>query len=466
MTIPQSTWLLAFRQLAVVTFIFLTFVMSGSAFAQGHSTELDGQELRLRARVTQHPDDGSSWRILGRHLLQQQRHTEALEALKQAVALSPKSAAAHFDLGKAWHALGEFEIAAESFQVAIELAPDSEYAQSAQQLLAADHSVTSPNDVVMPVDYRIRRFDGSESADRIQPPLQPEAPWWKERLSLNLQTGVLYNSNIALSPLSRELSNQQSRSAQFFFEPDLLIAVFDEQSWRSGPTLRGHFTVNEGNLQQFNLQSYRPGWFMEYYLFRGEQSFVPRVAYEFTHDEFNGNTLGNRHSLLSSVAAYWNGTHSSTLFWSIDTSNFLNDGVLPSVTSQDGLTNAVGVSHDVALPYGHWRLIRGGVEASHASTKGSDYTYNGVNLFASTAFPLIAELELSVTGSVGYRQYPDFEFTPARDEIIWRAGAELRKFFTEHLSGAVVLNFDKFDSKNPLFASERYVSGIVMDYSF
>lgn len=399
-------------------------------------------------------------------MLQQQRHTEALEVLLQAVALSPTSAAAHFDLGQTQQALGNSESATESFRMVIELAADSEYAQSAQQILATHRAVAPSLDVVVPVDYRIRRFDGSELADRVEPLEQPAAPWWKQRLSLNLQTGVLYNSNIALSPINRELSSQASRSAQLFVEPDLLFAVFDEQSWRSGPTLRGHFTVNEGNLRQFNLQSYRPGWFVEYFFFRGDQSFVPRVAYEFTHDEFDGSTLGNRHAVLSSITAYWNEEQSSILFWSIDTSNFLNDGILPSVTSQDGLTNALGVTHDVALPFSHWRLIRGGVEASHASTTGSDYTFNGMNVFAGAAFPLAAGLELSVTASVGYRQYPDFEFTPSRDEIIWRGGAELRKSFTDHISGSLVFNYDNFDSQNPLFASERYVSGIVVDYTY
>lgn len=466
MVILQTTSPRPVRQIVAAMCVIVWLVVSDLAFAQGQSSDLSDRELRLRARVTERPDDGSSWRVLGRYLLQQQRHSEAFEVLQQAVALSPTSAAAHFDLGQTQQALGDSESAAESFRTVIELAADSEYAQAAQKILATHRSAAAPQDVVVPVDYRIRRFDGSELADRIEPPGQPEAPWWKQRLSLNLQTGLLYNSNVALSPINRELSSQSSRSAQLFVEPDLLFAAFDEQSWRSGPTLRGHFTVNERSLRQFNLQSYRPGWFVEYFLFRGEQSFVPRVAYEFTHDEFDGSTLGNRHALLSSVTAYWNAEQSSMLFWSIDTSNFLNDGILPTVTSQDGLTNALGVTHDVALPFAHWRLIRGGVEVSHASTRGSDYTFNGINIFAGAAFPLAAGLELSVTGSVGYRQYPDFEFTPSRDEIIWRGGAELRKYFTDHISGALVFNYDNFGSHNPLFASERYLSGIVVDYTY
>jgi len=118
------------------------------------------------------------------------------------------------------------------------------------------------------------------------------------------------------------------------------------------------------------------------------------------------------------------------------------------------------------LPFAHWRLMRGGAEVSHAATKGSDFTFNGVNVFAAAAFPLAAGLELSVTGSVGYRQYPNFEFTPSSNEIIWRGGAELRKYFTDPISGALVFNYDNFYSQNPLFASARYVSGIVVDFTF
>ena len=466
MAFHQTTAFYSACQRSLALCVVVWFATPTCVLAQDRNADFANREMRLRARVTERPDDGSSWRMLGRCLLQQQRYAEALDVLQQAVTLSPTSAAAHLDLGQTWQALGDFESANECFRTVIELAADSEYAQSAQQALATQPSNAPARDVVVPADYRIRRFDGSELADRVEPFGPPEVPWWNPRLSLNVQTGVLYNSNVALSPLNRELSRQPSRSAQWFVEPDLLLAVFDERSWRSGPTLRGHFTINEGNLRKFNLQSYRPGWFVESFLFRGEQSFVPRVAYEFTHDEFDGSTLGNRHALLSSLAAYWNGEQSSTVFWSIDTSNFLNDGVLPSVTSQDGLTNSLGVTHDVALPFSNWRLIRGGVEVSHASTTGSDYTFNGVNVFAAAAFPLAVGLELNLTGSVGYRQYPDFEFTPSRDELTWRGGVELRKYFTDHVSGALVFNYDKFDSKNPFFASERFISGIVFDYSF
>jgi tetratricopeptide (TPR) repeat protein len=441
----------------------LLFVASAHPLYGSPPHNTPSLETKLRQRIAEQPEDGAGWRLLGRHLLQQHRLMEARAALEQAVRLSPHSAAAHYDLGRTLDELGEASAAAEAYRTAGELAPDSEYARAAGTSL--ERLEATPNPVSL-ADYRIRRFDGAEATDRIDEFAVPQAPWWRDRLTGRVETGVLYNSNVALAPLSRQLAPGTRQSLQAFVAPEMAFAIVDEQLWRSGPTLGGHFTLNESNFQQFNLQSYRPGWFTEFYLFRGQQAFVPRVAYEFTHDEFDGQTLGNRHALLSSLATYWDDVHASVVYWSIDHSNFINDGILPAVTSQDGWTNAVGISHDILLPSHVCRVIRGGVELSRADTTGTDFTYNGISLFAAGVFPIQPGLDFTLHGSWGYRDYPDFEFTPSRNEHIWRGGAELRKHFNEQLSAAAVFNFDRFNSQNPLFDAQRYVTGIVLTYRF
>lgn len=60
----------------------------------------------------------------------------------------------------------------------------------------------------------------------------------------------------------------------------------------------------------------------------------------------------------------------------------------------------------------------------------------------------------------------DFEFTPARDEFLWNANAELRKYFSETLSAALVMDYDNFDSENPIFAAERFLTGCVVKMRF
>ncbi|MEX0716561.1 MAG: tetratricopeptide repeat protein [Planctomycetaceae bacterium] len=439
-------------------------------------------EARLRERVAQRPDEGAGWRLLGRHLLQQGRPLDSEAALRRAVALDPLSAAAHFDLARTLAALNEDSAAAETFHRVLELAPESEYAEAAQRELAAlsathafaaidgsgeSHAFDDPDAGVLPADYRIRRFDGSDFDDPWRDAAMQRPAWWhRDRLDVLIETGVLFNGNVALAPLSRELAPDSRASWQGFFAPDVQLAVWDQPRWRSGPTLGGHFTLNEGNFRQYNLQSYRPGWFVELFAFHGERAFVPRVGYEFTHDEFDGDTLGNRHALHPSIAAYWNDRHASTLFWSIDHTAFADDGIMPRVTSQDGWTNVLGVAHDVTLPYRHWRLVRVGVDYSRADTVGSDFAYRGVSLFAESVFPIAGGVELAVQGSWGYRDYPDFQFDPSRNEHVWRAGAELRKHFTDCLTGALVINFDRFDSRNPLFDADRLLTGLVIEYRY
>ncbi len=119
MPICRTTALRSARQIAGAACVVVWLVASHLVFAQEQSADFADRELRLRARVTERPDEGSSWRLLGRYLLQQKRHSEALEVLQQAVTLSPMSAAAHFDLGKTWQALGDSEAAADSFRTVI-----------------------------------------------------------------------------------------------------------------------------------------------------------------------------------------------------------------------------------------------------------------------------------------------------------------------------------------------------------
>ena len=73
-------------------------------------------------------------------------------------------------------------------------------------------------------------------------------------------------------------------------------------------------------------------------------------------------------------------------------------------------------------------------------------------------------VQLTVRGGWGYRDYRRFEFDPSRNENVWQAGTELRKRFNEHVSVAAVFDYDYFDSKNALFAAERYVGGIVVRF--
>ncbi|MCA9073003.1 MAG: tetratricopeptide repeat protein [Planctomycetaceae bacterium] len=420
----------------------------------------------LTRRANERPDDGATWRLLGRAHLDRGQISDAQTALERAVELTSDSVAAWCDLGYAYSASGNNDQAKVCFQTTIDLEPTSEYAQKAEielEKLAVKESSGSETQLA---GYETRTFDGTEFLDRIDDTDPPRRQLWKDRLDARLDVGILYNSNVALAPLNRELYSGTRESFQFFAAPDLQLGLIDEGRWRTGPTFRGNFTLNDEEFQDFNLQSYRPGWFAEWFLSHGERVIVPRLAYEYTFDRFGGNTLGNRHSLLGSLGTFWDDVSATFIFYSLEQTNFQNDGVLPEVTSQDGWTNTLGLSHDILLPYAHFRLIRAGADLSRSDTKGTDYSYNGFSLFFESVFPMSQSVELTVGGSWGYRDYFDFEFDPSRNESVWRASTELRKRINENTSLAAVFNYNLFDSENPIFAAERYIGGVQMEWEY
>lgn len=447
--------------IGILTALMSLLLFAGDGLAQSvEQTPHPRLEEYVSRRVREHPRDASAWRMLGRIRLTQNRFAEAKRAFQQAVELDPTSAAAQFDLGRLLVELGMKDESRRHLERATELAPESDYARQARDLL---ERIGPAEFDVQQVGYEIRRFDGADSIE----PLLRESTEEERRSGLfapfgfRLESGVLYNSNVALAPLSRQLSPEEPASAQGFLAPELQWVFLDRTRWRAGATLDGHFTLNEGQFRRFNLQSYQPGAFVESYHAIGTTVLIPRFSYEFTHDEFEAETFGNRHAAISSLWLSWNDCESSLLFWSIDHSDFRDDGVAPSITSQDGWTNVVGLSHDHLVDARFLKMVRGGVDYTHAETRGSDFRFDGVHLFAELLFALAWQTELKLHGGWGYRKYPDFEFSPPRDENVWRAGAELRRPFGEHLSMALVFNYVLFDSQNPLFEAERYLSGLV-----
>ncbi len=84
-------------------------------------------------------------------------------------------------------------------------------------------------------------------------------------------------------------------------------------------------------------------------------------------------------------------------------------------------SNAVGVSHDLLLNKGNLKLLRTGIDWTHSDTRGSDFRSHGVSLFGETVLTLPYDVELSLQGGWGHRDYADYEFSPDRDEDVWRA---------------------------------------------
>src|SRR5262249_12816605 len=159
-----------------------------------------------------------------------------------------------------------------------------------------------------------------------------------------LESGLLYNTNVALSPTNRELDPNSHASFQAFLNPELEYSLIDAQGWRLGPMFTGYFTANEHDFDDLNLASYQPGAFIEYAMAMGDGVLVPRVDYDYTLDRFGGSDFGQRHALTFSLS-HLHAELDRVLYWTIDYTNLIDDGQTPELSSRDGWTYTLGLSH-------------------------------------------------------------------------------------------------------------------------
>ena len=427
---------------------------------------LSTMEDQLEVRVRRDPADSAAWRMLGRLRMQREDWTGAMIALKTAVMLDPLGAAAFYDYGVVSQELGEEEQAAGALQRVIALAPDSEYAAAARTTL---EKLTASG--VVPASYEIRSFDGSNDAPLIRDPRDEEETesffkTLKKDLDLRLDFGTQWNDNVSLTPSSRELQSGNLASAQGNASLSARYIAFASDRFRFGPTLDVDYTLNEGQFGNLNLQSYRTGAFVDAVFEYDDLKIKPRVAYSFTHDLFGGNTYGKRHTLATSVGFVWAPSQITTAYWSIDTNDITNRRLDPGITSQDGISNTIGVLHDYVRRDSRFRTFRVGADVSHVGAEGSNFRYNGVSLYTQAVIVIVPKLQFTARGGWAYRDYYDFTLTPSRNTNVFRVGAELRKYFDHGLSAAIVSQYDDFHTQNLNFRSNRFLAGGQLSWEY
>lgn len=426
---------------------------------------------RLERRVVERPEDPSAWRLLGCALEQQGDLDGAFDAFQKATELDPLNAAARFDLAN-WHLnAGDEQLAANHFAEVLRIAPDSSYAQQAGDLL---ESLPEPAGPVRKVGFEIRRFDRTDLVPSLRPPSErlpdildeAETADLPDPLTLRLEAGLLFNTNVALAPTSRGLAVDSAESLQGFLNPEIEYAAWNHSDWRAGPTFQGYFNVNEDHLQALNLTSYQPGLFFERLIIAEVAVLVPRFAYNFTYDAFDGNTFARRHSMALSTNIVWPSLNESNVYWVSDFTNYASDGDDPAVTSRDGWAHTMGASHRLYFEE-HWiQSIAAGIEGQLARTDGVNFTYNGLSLYTDAEIPLLPQWTLLINGSWAYRSYPDADLDPSRNESIWHAGVRLRYDLTPNWSAAAVFNYDRFDSDNELFKTDRTIVGLTTTFEY
>lgn len=433
----------------------------------GHAqTESAGKSAALRdyleSRVAENPGDTSSWRMLGRVCAQRGDTARASEALDKALQLDPLNVAAHFDYGELLLNSQRTQEAANYFHKVETLAPDSDYARDARARLAYLPPPTEPEAAL--ASYEINRFDGT---DRVEPLSALNLPSsLSPPLSARIEGGGLYNTNAALTPTSRSFFSGQAAGFQGFVNPDLEYRIVNGADWRAGPRFTGYFNLNEASFRNLNLQSYQPAVFVERSIPLAGTVLVPRLQYVFTHDEFQGVTFANRHALAASVASYLDDGDLSLAYLSGDYTNFADDGGDPAHSSRDGYTVVAGASHTRLLALQRLRSVTYGCDLQYTDTVGSNFTFAGVSLYGEVEVPLASSWSLFFDGSWGYRDYFRSDLVPTRNENVWRGGARLRKTINQNWSVVGVFTYNRFDSANTFFQTDRTLAGVVTVFEY
>ena len=432
--------------------------------AQGWNHHKQSLVALLEQRVQEQPGNASYWRMLGNAYARSGDHSLATAALRRALELDPQSAAAHFDLGISLAQVHDFTSAAQHLEQAISLAPQSEYASLAAQQLQRFPEPLRP--AIQPASFEIDRFERSDRFPDLSVEPLPEPEEQLRRLSVRAETGMLFNTNATLAPTSRGLSAGEASSFQGIFNVDIAYLISNNEFWRIGPSLDGYFSVNEHPLRELNLQSYQPGIFFERSIYLETTELLPSAHYTYTLDAFDGNTFAKRHALNTTLATLWASGETTTGYWTIDHTDFADDGGIPEITSRDGWTNTLGAHHlrPLTFPFLSSWLI--GSEVQWSDTVGSSFAYRGVSVYTEAELPIGEIAAMILEGGWGYRDYHRFTSTPSRNENIWSGGVRLEKLLTPSWKIAGVFRVDDFDSANDEFASQRIVTGIVTVFDY
>ncbi len=483
------------------------FLLGVLAFAAASAAPLSGQSpaagvesaaphpmlALLYARVERDPHHSDSWRLIGKLQAQQGDTAMAVDALTRALDLDNENAATHFDLGQLLLASGDAANADVHFRQCVAIAPHSDYAkQLYQQRLVLQPPGLSDglepvaaavsNDVAYAlaqtelgidegsqldtVGYEIQTFDGADDLDRRLNELRSDADPAGRRLRVFLEMGALYNSNVSLTPISRDLVASDAESYQGFLSPELEWIALQRGAWRAGPLGRGYFTVNEASQRAFDLASFQPGAFLERDLQVGSSDWIARLDHVYSLDLLDGSRLGDRHSVTASMIMIRPDLDVIYTYFSTRFSQFDDDGLDASVSSLDGTSFTGGISRFFQTENAWLPTYSLGIDLESADTEGSDYRYRAINGHGDVTCQLSERWSLVTTVGVGHRDYYDFTGPVNRNELTWRVHGKLRWQWSERLSFAAVVGHDRFASDNEDFDAERTQGGIITTLTY
>ena len=434
----------------------------------------------LERRVQEDPEHADSWRLIAKLHHRDGNSANAIEALRKALSSDPESVAAHFDFGKVLESTGNTEAALRHYSAVSNLAPDSSYARKLIQRGIAANAEGGAAAIreakrlrgaaraqpIMPVGYEIQTFDGSEPFERQLQALESDDMPAVDRWRAFVETGLLYNSNVSLTPISRQLADVDAASFQGFLNPELEFMLIHNNLFRSGPLTRGYFSLNERHQSEFDLAAFQGGWFAERDFVVLGRDMVGRLDYIYSLDLQGGSRFGDRHSLNASATSVNDRGDVTYLYGTLSLSRFEDEGAEPSLDSLDGPGFIGGFTRFMQTGRKHLRTFRLGADLSTANTEGADFRYVGAGMNGGLTVALGDQLSIEPDLGLGFRLYDKFTGAVDRDEMVLRMGMKLKRQFSQRFALALVVGYDRFASDNEDFDAERTEGGVVTSWLY
>lgn len=426
----------------------------------------------LEEKIASGSATSDTWRMVGRLRQKEGASASAIRAFEVAIELEADNAAAHHDLGLLKRELndGSAEI---HFQKVLEFAPQSEYATALiQQGLvkpppSLSHATPSQN---AQASFEPDFVQGSKGNRLEHLALQQDLLEPNDESSLRpssrifVDFGSVFNSNIAVTPISRNITASGSGSFQAYVAPNIDIISWQNNQSRFGPVARGFFTMNEGDFENLNLASFQPGVFFERDVQLADREQTFRLEYVYSLDLLGGQRFGDRHGLTLSTFQMLENLDVLYGYVSLATSDFDDDGLNPAVDSLDGPALSLGVARFLRTDWTWLPTWSLGSDLEWARTTGQDNRYFAATVYTDCTFQLSEKYSLVPRASVGLRHYPDFTGAVARDETVIRLGGKLNRQLSENSTISVIFGHDRFASANEDFDVEKTEAGIVFSF--
>jgi tetratricopeptide (TPR) repeat protein len=372
------------------------------------------------------PDDAKAQLFAGIAAYRAGAYSEALPHLDRAVAIDPKLALhARYYTGLSEAYLGNLPQAEGAFSDAETASPQHPLAHSAQRM-----------------------------RDQVRPAAEPQRPW-----TLALTAGGEWDSNprVAGDTVPREDDYRGVWRARGSYR------VLEKDGFTLTGGGEGYWSIHHDE-DNVDLQTYL-GFLNAGYAV-GPLLFGLGYDFLYTFIDFDHNfRIVNR--FTPSVSLREGDIGLTQLYYQYQIFRFFQN----SQTSQlnlDGFENFVGVNQYIFLP-APISYIRFGALGDFVNTKGTEYQYDGYELFIGTSLALPFQTQFEVTYRFADRdfEFPSF-FAPneVRDEQIHRVTLELIKSVTEHIDVGINGSLGFRNTNIPVFEYNRYIAGGYVTYRF